>query len=124
VLFKNEIALFWEINTKHKKNLRACRQFYYIKAGGTYKITVYSAESQTDVSEEHVASIRSRFACYLVLFSCVAYYLTLKMEATLSSKTSVDFQRTTRHCIPEERTLQFFPPIIFSFVQISVPSSV
>jgi hypothetical protein len=35
----------------------------------------------------------------------LAYSLTLKMEATCSSETSVDFQRTTGHYIPKDRTL-------------------
>jgi hypothetical protein len=30
------------------------------------------------------------------------------MEATCSSETSVDFQRTTRRYVPEDRTLQYF----------------
>jgi hypothetical protein len=36
--------------------------------------------------------------------SCLAYFSPLKMEATCSSETSVDFQRITRRYIPEERT--------------------
>jgi hypothetical protein len=40
------------------------------------------------------------------LVSCLAYSWTLKTEATCSSETLVDFQRTTRRCIPEDRTLQ------------------
>jgi hypothetical protein len=40
----------------------------------------------------------------LVPFS--AYSPTLKMEATCSSETSVDFQRTTRSYIPEDGTLE------------------
>jgi hypothetical protein len=35
----------------------------------------------------------------------MAFFLTLKMEATFSSKTSVDFRRTTWCYIPEDRTL-------------------
>jgi hypothetical protein len=31
--------------------------------------------------------------------------LTLKMEATCSSETSTDFQRTTQRYVPEDRTL-------------------
>jgi hypothetical protein len=31
----------------------------------------------------------------------------MKMEATCSSETSVDFQRTTRRYIPEERTFLY-----------------
>jgi hypothetical protein len=33
-----------------------------------------------------------------MLVYCLAYSLCLKMEATYPSETSVDFQRTTRHC--------------------------
>jgi hypothetical protein len=40
-----------------------------------------------------------------MLDSCLAYSLRLKMEATCSSETSNDFQRTTRRYIPEDRTL-------------------
>jgi hypothetical protein len=35
----------------------------------------------------------------------LAYYSTLKKEAACSSKTSVKFQRTTRHYIADDRTL-------------------
>jgi hypothetical protein len=37
----------------------------------------------------------------------LAYISTPKMEATCSSKTLVDFQRTAWSCIPEERILKF-----------------
>jgi hypothetical protein len=37
-----------------------------------------------------------------MLVSCLAYSLTLKMEAACSSEMSVDFQRTTRRDIPED----------------------
>jgi hypothetical protein len=40
--------------------------------------------------------------CFM-LVSCLAYSSTLKMEATCSSETSVDFQRTTVRCIPEDK---------------------
>jgi hypothetical protein len=36
---------------------------------------------------------------------CLAYSSVLKMDATYSSEMSVDFQRNTRRCIPENRTL-------------------
>jgi hypothetical protein len=39
------------------------------------------------------------------LGSCVTYSSTLKMEATCSSETSVNFQRTTPRYVPEDRTL-------------------
>jgi hypothetical protein len=41
-----------------------------------------------------------------MLVSCLAYSSTLKMKATCSSETSVDFQRTTQRYIPEKRTFQ------------------
>jgi hypothetical protein len=37
--------------------------------------------------------------------SCLAYSSTLKMEATYSSETSFDFERTIRRYIPGERIL-------------------
>jgi hypothetical protein len=36
---------------------------------------------------------------------CLAYSLILKMEVTFSSKTSLDFQRSTQLYIPEDKTL-------------------
>jgi hypothetical protein len=39
------------------------------------------------------------------LVSCLPSSSTLKIEAKFTSETSVDFQRTTQHCIPEGRTL-------------------
>jgi hypothetical protein len=42
--------------------------------------------------------------CFM-LVSCLAYSLALKMEAICSSETSVNFQRTARCYIPEDRTL-------------------
>jgi hypothetical protein len=43
-------------------------------------------------------------ACFM-MGSCLVDCRTLKMEATYSSETSVNFQRTTRSFIPEDRTL-------------------
>jgi hypothetical protein len=40
-----------------------------------------------------------------MVVSCLAYSLTLKIEVTYSSETSVGFQRATRRYIPEDRTL-------------------
>jgi hypothetical protein len=48
---------------------------------------------------------RSQFAVLascVMLVSCLAYSLTLKMEAVLSSETAMDFYRTTRRYIPED----------------------
>jgi hypothetical protein len=49
-----------------------------------------------------VASLPPAF----MLVSCLAYFSTLKMEATCFSEASVEFQRTTWRYIPEDRTLQ------------------
>jgi hypothetical protein len=46
-------------------------------------------------------------ACYVVvLVSYLPHSSTLKMEAVCSSETSLGFQRTIRHDIPEDRNLQ------------------
>jgi hypothetical protein len=39
-------------------------------------------------------------------FAFLTYSSTLKMEATCSSKASIDFQRATRRYIPEDKTPQ------------------
>jgi hypothetical protein len=49
----------------------------------------------------------------LSLVSCSAYSLILKTKATLFSETFVDFLRTARRCIPEDRTPD---NILFEFV--------
>jgi hypothetical protein len=59
----------------------------------------------------------SRLLCLppaLKLVSCTAHSSILKMEAICSSVTSVDFQRTTRGYISENRTL--LSKIFLSFV--------
>jgi hypothetical protein len=38
-----------------------------------------------------------------MLVSCLAYSLTLKMEATCTSEMSAEFQRITRRYIPEDK---------------------
>jgi hypothetical protein len=42
--------------------------------------------------------------CLMLVF-CLAYFSTLRMEMTCSSETSIDFQRTTLHYVPEDRAL-------------------
>jgi hypothetical protein len=46
-------------------------------------------------------------ATWFVLVSCLAYSSTLKMGATYSSEMSVNFQWTTWHYIPVDRSLVF-----------------
>jgi hypothetical protein len=43
-------------------------------------------------------------AISFTMFSWLSCFSTMKMEATCFSETSVDFQRSTRGYIPEDRT--------------------
>jgi hypothetical protein len=66
----------------------------------------------TDVSEKGDTSssgFKSKnkvalFATCFTVASCLTYSSILKMEATCSSETSVDFQLTTRRSVPEDKT--------------------
>jgi hypothetical protein len=56
-------------------------------------------------------------------FTLVAFLLfsTLKMEATCSSEMLIDFQRTARNSIPEDRNLQLYVSTIDNFFNTSRP---
>jgi hypothetical protein len=56
--------------------------------------------------------IAPRATCFM-LVSCLAYSSTLKIEATCSFETSVDFQWTTQHYIQEASV------IVFALLRIS-----
>jgi hypothetical protein len=87
--------------------------------GGTCRLHLQGR--RTSKQETNVKQVASRVilcnpkfrqvdcsAWYLTCFTLVSWlacYLTLKMEATCSSESSVDFQRTTRRYIPEDKTL-------------------
>jgi hypothetical protein len=43
--------------------------------------------------------------CFM-LVSSFAYSSALKIQGTCCSQTSVDFQLSTQHCVPEDRMLQ------------------
>jgi hypothetical protein len=53
-----------------------------------------------------VVFVQSCSACHLLSrwFLAQLIFSTLKIEATCSSETSVDFQRSTRRYIPEDRS--------------------
>jgi hypothetical protein len=53
---------------------------------------------------KHVASSALLASCSM-LVPCWAYSPTMKIEATCSSESSVDFQRTAGRYIPEDRSL-------------------
>jgi hypothetical protein len=55
----------------------------------------------TQARNQHEAEIATCFT----LVSCLAYFLTLKMEAVCSTKKLVGFAQTTQCYIPEDRTL-------------------
>jgi hypothetical protein len=65
-------------------------------------IAVWSVEGQPSFRRN-----TSLLATFFALVFCLTYSSTLKMEATCSSGTSVDFRQTTRRytSIPEDRTL-------------------
>jgi hypothetical protein len=78
----------------------------------TVQITVYRRKMSSSVFWDMSCSplyvnrcLRALLATWFMLVSCMVYSATLKMEATSSSETSVDFQWTTRRYIPENRTL-------------------
>jgi hypothetical protein len=68
------------------------------------------------------ASIRALSAAWFMLLSCLAYFYDLKMEATCSSETSVNFQQTW-HYITEDRTISQNVEIFPTFQQTSQLSS-
>jgi hypothetical protein len=84
-------SIFWDIVPFKVK-----RRF-----AGTCRLRV-QGWSLSQTINRHDAGSKQR----LMPVSCLAYSSTLKMKATWSSETSVDFQRTTRRYIPEDRTLQ------------------
>jgi hypothetical protein len=61
--------------------------------------------SPLSVNRRYGVTCSALLATCFRLVSCLAYSSTLKMDATCSSKTSVDFQRTTRCYISENKTL-------------------
>jgi hypothetical protein len=54
---------------------------------------------EQETSNKQAANTAKLAAC-LLLVSCLAYASALKVEATYSSETSVDFQRTTQRYNP------------------------
>jgi hypothetical protein len=59
-----------------------------------------------EAAEYREISLRALFATCFTLTSFLAYSSILKMEATCSSETSIEFRRTTRRNIPQDRTLR------------------
>jgi hypothetical protein len=59
-----------------------------------------------------ISEFEALLATCFTMVSCLAYSLTLKMEAICSFVMSVDFQRTTRRHVSEDRTLQLLVKFI------------
>jgi hypothetical protein len=78
---------------------------------------IISCRTSTEISEEYIVLIFRVEECGKLgkkptwskyqsdWVSCLAYSSNLKLESICFSETSVDFQRTTRHYIPEDRLL-------------------
>jgi hypothetical protein len=62
-----------------------------------------SSESKNKLNKTAELCFPTRFYSW---YFCLAYSSTLKMEATFSFETLVDFRRATRRYIPEDRTVQ------------------
>jgi hypothetical protein len=82
-------TIFWDITPCSL--LKVNRRF-----GGTYRLHLQGRRT----------SRASNLPPAFTLVSCSVHSSTLKMEAICSSETSIDFQRTTWHCISEESTLR------------------
>jgi hypothetical protein len=63
------------------------------------------AEQLQGVRHAHCDCHREVLSTCFMLVSRLSYSSILKMVATCSSETSVDFQRTTQRYIPEDRTV-------------------
>jgi hypothetical protein len=90
-------TIFWDITPCIPLSVR--RRF-----GGTYRLHLQGRNHKLSKKP----AVRAEFCLPpgFTLVSCSAYSSTLKMMATSSSETSVDFQRTTWRYIPEGCTLR------------------
>jgi hypothetical protein len=71
-------------------------------------ITIRACEHNYFINKFFLGTVFWNVTCF-ILISCLAYSSTLKMEATYSSETSADFQRTTLLYIPNARILHNHP---------------
>jgi hypothetical protein len=71
-------------------------------------LNIWKPTHRNDLRYSVLRSHRHKTQTQMLIASCwvprLAYSLTLKMEATCSSETLVDFQRTTRRYIEQDRT--------------------
>jgi hypothetical protein len=97
-------SVFWDITPCSRFNVeRHFRRIYRFHLVGR---RISHARNEHEAVSEHDG------------FS-LAYSLTLKMDSSYSSETSVDFQRTTRCYIPEDRTfLILISSLRYTFILI------
>jgi hypothetical protein len=86
-------SIFWDITLCSPLKVNRC-------FGGTCRLQLQGRRISPARNQR-----KSRWQAELTLVSCSAYSSTLKMEAMFSSKTSVNFQRTTQRYIPEDSAL-------------------
>jgi hypothetical protein len=70
---------------------------------GRIKAAVATVNMWTETEYTHIC--QTTVCHFLHTGFLLGFSSTLKMEGTCSSETSVDFQRTTQHYIPEARAL-------------------
>jgi hypothetical protein len=73
------------------------------------QISINNQSDRRQVSDETSVNFQrtagSKLATCFTLVSCLANSSSLKLEATCSSETSVDFQQTTWSYIPQDTSL-------------------
>jgi hypothetical protein len=86
-------------------DIKSCSPFKLNRRFGGARRLYFQGRRKSQPRDQHKdGSKQSLLAAYFMLVSRLPHFWTLKMEATCSSKSSVDFQRTTRRYIPEDRT--------------------
>jgi hypothetical protein len=78
----------------------------------------YGGICRLHLQGRRISQARKQHEAGSKLFSCSAYW-TLKMEATRSSETSVDFQQATRCVIPEDKLLKRFVSLTYYSLLLS-----
>jgi hypothetical protein len=86
---------------------RYYRHFAEEIKGNNKQHTVAGSQPEVEPGTYGMRGITLQTTCFHVGF-LLCYSSTLKMVATCSPGTSVDFQRSTRRYIPEDRTIFFF----------------
>jgi hypothetical protein len=85
--------VFWDITPRSPLKVNG-------RFGGTYRLQLHVPKNKT----EQETSVKAGTKQNLTLVPCLGYSWNLTTEEICSSETSVDFQRTTRRYIPEDRT--------------------